>query len=59
MARRPSPKRSALQALKQKLFRGSTELLLTRLVAETTLSPAQVERIQKLLDVQPKRKKKK
>jgi predicted transcriptional regulator len=41
---------SALQALKQKLFKGSSELLLTRLVADKNLSPAQIERIQRLLD---------
>lgn len=56
---RDAAQRSALQALKQKLFRGSTELLLTRLVAERDLSPAQIERIQRLLDVQPKGRQKK
>jgi len=56
---RDSAQRSALQALKQKLFHGSSELLLTRLVAEKDLSPAQIERIQRLLDAQPKRRPKK
>jgi predicted transcriptional regulator len=56
---RDTAQRSALQALKQKLFQGSTELLLTRLVAEKDLSPAQVARIQRLLDAQPKGRKKK
>lgn len=51
--------RSALQALKQKLFQGSTELLLTRLVTEKDLSKKEIERIQKLLDEQPKGRKKK
>ena len=51
---RDTAQRSALQALKHKLFRGSSELLLTRLVAEKDLSPAQIERIQRLLDAQPK-----
>ncbi|HUF73208.1 MAG TPA: BlaI/MecI/CopY family transcriptional regulator [Gammaproteobacteria bacterium] len=52
---RDAAQRSALKALKQKLFQGSTELLLTRLVAEKDLSKAQIERIQRLLDQQPKR----
>jgi BlaI family penicillinase repressor len=56
---RDAAQRSALQALKHKLFHGSTELLLTRLVAEKDLSPAQIERIQRLLDAQPKRRRKK
>jgi predicted transcriptional regulator len=56
---RDAAQRSALQALKHKLFRGSTELLLTQLVAEKDLSPAQIERIQRLLDAQPKRRQKK
>jgi len=56
---RDAAQRNALQALKQKLFRGSTELLLTRLVAEKDLSPAQIERIQRLLDAQPKGRKNK
>lgn len=50
---------SALKALRQKLFRGSTELLLTRLVAERDLSPAQIERILVLLDEGGKRSRKK
>lgn len=56
---RDAAQRSALKALKQKLFSGSTELLLTQLVAEKDLSPAQIERIQRLLDAQPKRRQKK
>lgn len=55
---RDAAQRSALQALKHKLFRGSTELLLTQLVAEKDLSPTQIERIQRLLDAQPKRRQK-
>lgn len=47
---RDAAQRSALKALKQKLFRGSTELLVTRLVADRELSPAEIERIQRLLN---------
>ena len=46
---RDAAQRSALQALKHKLFRGSTELLITRLVADRELSPTELERIQQLL----------
>ena len=41
---------SAVKALTHKLFQGSTELLLTRLVADKKLSDTQIERIRKLLD---------
>jgi predicted transcriptional regulator len=56
---RDAAQRSALQALKHKLFQGSSELLVTRLVAEKELTPTQIERIQRLLDAQPKGRKKK
>jgi predicted transcriptional regulator len=52
---RDAAQRSALQALKQKLFQGSSELLLMRLVAEKDLSKAQIERIQRLLDQEPRK----
>jgi len=52
---RDTAQRSALRALKQKLFQGSSELLLTRLVAERDLSQAQIERIQRLLDQKPRK----
>lgn len=52
---RDDAQRSALMALKQKLFQGSSELLLTRLVAEKDLTPAEIERIQRLLDEAPKK----
>jgi predicted transcriptional regulator len=52
---RDAAQRSALQALKHKLFQGSSELLLTRLVAEKDLSRAQIERIQRLLDQKPRK----
>jgi len=44
--------RSAVQALTHKLFKGSTELLLTRLVADRKLGRSELERIRKLLDEQ-------
>ena len=42
--------RSALKALSRKLFKGSTELLLTHLVADEKLSDAEIRRIKRLLD---------
>ena len=53
---RDHAQRSALQALTHKLFQGSTELVLTRLVADRGLSEAEIARIRQLLDQQPKRK---
>jgi len=50
---RDAAQRSALQALTHKLFRGSTELLITRLVADRKLSGTEIERIQQLLHEQP------
>jgi BlaI family penicillinase repressor len=44
---------SALNALTKKLFKGSTELLLTRLVADRKLSQTEIDRIRKLLDEDP------
>jgi predicted transcriptional regulator len=41
---------SALQHITAKLFKGSTELLLTRLVSGEKLSPEAVARMRKLLD---------
>jgi predicted transcriptional regulator len=51
--------KSAVQALKQKLFQGSAELLLTRMVADKELSPAEIQRIRDLLDEQTKKASKK
>ena len=56
---RDAAQRSALEALKHKLFQGSTEMLVTRLVADRELSPQQIERIQRLLDEPPRRRQKK
>jgi predicted transcriptional regulator len=55
LVERDTAQRSALRALKHKLFQGSSELLLTRLVAEKDLSRAQIERIQRLLDAEPRK----
>jgi predicted transcriptional regulator len=41
---------SALRHITAKLFKGSAELLLTRLVSDETLSPEAVARMRKLLD---------
>lgn len=46
--------RSAVQALTHKLFQGSTELLLTRLVADRKLSGVGLKRIRALLEEQTK-----
>jgi predicted transcriptional regulator len=40
---------SALRHITSKLFKGSAELLLTRLVSDTALSPEQLRRMRKLL----------
>jgi len=44
-----SARRSALKALSHKLFRGSTELLLTHLLADEKLTDAELRRVKKLL----------
>ncbi|HEX6995648.1 MAG TPA: BlaI/MecI/CopY family transcriptional regulator [Gammaproteobacteria bacterium] len=54
---RDTAQRSALRALKQKLFRGSTELLLTRLVSDEKLTATEVERIRQLLETKRKGRK--
>jgi BlaI family penicillinase repressor len=48
-------RRSALKALSQKLFDGSTELLLTHLVSHEKLDDAQIRRIKRLLDKRSRR----
>ncbi|MGD8340525.1 MAG: BlaI/MecI/CopY family transcriptional regulator [Gammaproteobacteria bacterium] len=55
LVERDNAQRSAVQALTQKLFQGSTELLLTRLVADEKLSDAEIRRIRELLDEQTQR----
>lgn len=52
---RKNAQRSALRALAEKLFEGSTEILLTHMVADEHLSEEQVRRIQKLLEQRRKR----
>lgn len=49
---RETARRSAARALAQKLFEGSTELLLTHIVTDEKLSDAEVRRIKRLLDRQ-------
>jgi predicted transcriptional regulator len=53
LVERDVAQRSALQALTEKLFKGSTELLLTRLVADRKLSKSETDRIRRLLDEAP------
>jgi predicted transcriptional regulator len=43
--------KSALQHLKQKLFNGSSELLFTQLVSDQKLTPEQIQRMRKALDL--------
>ena len=42
--------RSVVARIRDKLFRGSAELLVTQLVSEEQLSPGAVRRLRKLLD---------
>jgi BlaI family transcriptional regulator, penicillinase repressor len=46
---------SALQHLRTKLFEGSTELLLTQLVADQRLTQKQLNKLRDLLDAKSKR----
>jgi len=48
-------RQSALNALSKKLFKGSTELLLTHLVSDRKLSNAQLARIKELLEQRTKK----
>jgi predicted transcriptional regulator len=48
-------RRSALRHLTGKLFKGSSELLLTHLVSDRKLSPEQIRRMRRLLDAKPDR----
>jgi len=47
---RDAARRSALEALSTKLFKGSSEVLLTHLVSDGKLSGQQIDRIRKLLN---------
>ncbi len=47
-------RRTAVQQLAKKLFRGSSDLLLAHLVEDHQLSKSQMERIQAILDENPK-----
>lgn len=55
LVERDVAQRSALKALTQKLFQGSTEVLLTRLVADRKLSQSEIDRIRRLLDEAPRK----
>jgi predicted transcriptional regulator len=46
-------RKSALRHLKDKLFKGSSELLFAHLVSERKLTAEQIERMHKLLDEKP------
>ncbi len=46
---REAARRSALKDLSQKLFKGSTELLLTHLVSDQALSEEEIQRIRQML----------
>lgn len=50
LVEREAAGRSALRRLTERLFSGSPELLLTRLVEDESLSPEELERIRALLD---------
>ena len=52
---RDAARRSALRDLSAKLFKGSTELLMTHLVADQKLSDAEVKRIRALLNQRKKK----
>ena len=49
-------RRSAARALIEKLFKGSTELLLTHLVTDEKLSASELRRIKRLLDERSRKK---
>ena len=50
LVERDAARRSALSDLSAKLFKGSTELLLTHLVSDQKLSTGEIKRIRELLD---------
>jgi predicted transcriptional regulator len=50
-------RKSALQHLTDKLFKGSTELLFSHLVSDRTLSPEQIRRMRQLLAKQSDKEK--
>jgi len=57
LVNRDAARRSALRALSHKLFKGSTELLLTHLVSDEKLTGAEVRRIRRLLNQRSKESK--
>jgi predicted transcriptional regulator len=52
---RDAARRSALRDLSAKLFKGSTELLMTHLVSDQKLSDAEIKRIRGLLNQRKKK----
>jgi predicted transcriptional regulator len=52
---RDAARRSALRDLSDKLFKGSTELLMTHLVSDQKLSDAEIKRIRSLLSQRKKK----
>jgi len=52
---RDAARRSALRDLSAKLFKGSTELLMTHLVVDQKLSDAEIKRIRSLLNQRKKK----
>jgi BlaI family penicillinase repressor len=55
LVEKTAAEKSALSRLVKKLFKGSPELLLTQLVADRKLSPADLKRMRKLIDEQLKK----
>ena len=54
---RDAAQRSALRDLSRKLFKGSTAMLVTHLVADQKLSPEELRRIRALLDQRTRKEK--
>ncbi len=50
VAQKQAARKSALRHLTQKLFEGSSELLLAHLVSDRKLSPKQLQRLRELLE---------
>jgi predicted transcriptional regulator len=55
--RQQAARKSALQHLTDKLFKGSTELLFSHLVSDQKLSPEQIKRMRQLLAKQSEKEK--
>jgi predicted transcriptional regulator len=57
LVEREAARRSALRAMADKFFKGSTSMLLTHLVADEKLSPAELRRVRAVLARRGKRAK--